>query len=344
MNKKQIALALAGALGVAPAAMAQSNVQIYGIVDAFLSWAKAGDNIRRGIDSGGLYGSRLGFRGSEDLGGGLKAVFTLEYPIEVDQNQGIGTSSALRSRQSFVGLESRYGLLSLGRQYAPGYAIARYDAAGGVPFGPQAILASGAGATIVPASPARWDNAIAYRSPNFGGVVANAIYSYGETNQNNNRDANDRWALSGDYANGPLAVGLLYQRGRELTTIGGEDQKEWGLGAIYDFRVVSLYGTYQTIKIHDTDKVWHLGFRVPVGASYLFAAYGRHDADDSDKSAKAGTIGYRYVLSKRTSLYGAYTRVNNGDKQRDPNIRPNGVTTNFGDDATGVFLGIDHIF
>ncbi|MCK2128111.1 porin [Thauera aromatica] len=344
MNKKLIALAMAG-LFAAPVAIAQSNVTVYGIVDAYLAYAKAGDNKRIGVDSGGLYGSRLGFRGTEDLGNGLKAVFTLEYSITVDQNEGPG-GGPLRARQQFVGLQGAFGQISLGRQYAPGYAIARYDAAGGVPFGPQALMAGAAGSTIVPASPARWDNSIAYRAPKFGNLSMSAIYSLGEKNQDQDRRTGDRWAVAADYANGPLAIGLIYQHGRQVVAVTAEDQKDFALGASYNFGAVSLFATYQTVDTGDTDKVWHVGGRVPVGpgGSYAFIAYGELDADNGDKSASAGVIGYRHALSKRTSLYTAYNAVDNESAQKSPNMMPSRVTTNLGDSVSGVFFGISHTF
>lgn len=345
MNKKLIAALAMTALVAAPTAMAQSNVTVYGIVDAYVGYAKAGDNKRLGVDSGGLYGSRLGFRGTEDLGNGLKAVFTLEYAITVDQNEGVG-GGPLRARQQFVGLQGDFGQVSLGRQYAPGYAIARYDAAGGVPFGPQALMSGAAGSTITPASPARWDNSIAYRAPKFGNLSTSAIYSLGEKNQDRNRRAGDRWAVAGDYANGPLIVGLIYQHGREVVPVTAEDQKDWALGASYNFGTVSLFGTYQAVDTGDTDKVWHVGGRLAVGpaGSYVFVAYGELDADNDDKSATAGVIGYRHALSKRTSLYTAYNAVDNESGQNRANMMPSRVTTDFGDSVSGLFLGVSHLF
>ena len=342
MNKKLIALGMMAFVG-APAAAAQSNVAVYGIVDAYIGYAKAGDNKRLGVDSGGLYGSRLGFRGTEDLGNGLKAVFTLEYSITVDENESVG-GGPLRARQQFVGLQGGFGQITLGRQYAPGYAIARYDAAGGVPFGPQSLM-SGAGATITPASPARWNNSVSYRAPKFGNLSTTAIYSLGEKNQDQNRRAGDRWAVAGDYANGPLAVGLIYHHGRDVAS-GDADQKEWALGASYNFGIVSLFGTYQTVKTSGTDKIWHVGGQVPVGpaGSYVFVAYGELDADADEKSASAGVLGYRHALSKRTSLYVAYNTVDNESRQNRPNMMPSRVTTELGASVSGAFLGVSHTF
>ena len=172
MNKKQSAVAIGAVLAGLPSApvMAQSNATLYGVVDAYFSYGKMGDNKKTGIDSGGLTGSRVGFRGTEDLGNGLAAVFALEYALLNDANEGIGTNG-LRARQQFVGLKGSFGFAGLGRQYAPGYYAFKYDGAIGTPWGPQAMLGIKAGATIVPASPARANNALNYVSPNMGGLT-----------------------------------------------------------------------------------------------------------------------------------------------------------------------------
>src|SRR5690606_39044941 len=104
---------------VSAPAFAQSNVQIYGVVDAGVVSGKIGDNKFNGVQSGLLSASRIGFRGTEDLGNGLKAKFTLEYGINVDNG---GAPNA--PRQSWVGLEGGFGFIGLGRQYSPGHNYA----------------------------------------------------------------------------------------------------------------------------------------------------------------------------------------------------------------------------
>jgi hypothetical protein len=94
-----------------------------------------GTNKFSGIQSGLLSGSRLGFKGEEALGNGLKAIFTLEYSLNIDNNSGIGSTGGLNARQQFVGLAGGFGTVALGRQYSPGYqATANNDPAGGAAF------------------------------------------------------------------------------------------------------------------------------------------------------------------------------------------------------------------
>ncbi|PKO55512.1 MAG: porin, partial [Betaproteobacteria bacterium HGW-Betaproteobacteria-21] len=124
MQKKLIALAVAGLMS-APV-FAQSNVTIYGIVD--MGYKNLGNNVnsavgnRSAIDSGQYSGSRLGFRGTEDLGNGLKASFVLETGINVD-NGGFNQGNTAFARQSFVALSGGFGTVALGRQYTPQHIL-----------------------------------------------------------------------------------------------------------------------------------------------------------------------------------------------------------------------------
>jgi len=247
MQKKLIALAVASV--ASGAAFAQTNVTLYGVADAGYVYSTGsasdiagvrvpGSNTFSGVQSGLLSGSRIGFRGEEALGNGLKAIFTLEYGINVDTNSGIGnTDTGLNARQQFVGLSGeRWGSITLGRQYAPGYqATANNDPAGGAVFEPQSFLSAQAGNSITPNSPARWNNAIAYTTPNWSGFSAKAIYSFGER-QDANKSYNDKlvgvgdngsWGIGANYANGPINVDLVYQQRTNVystkTTANGQD-------------------------------------------------------------------------------------------------------------------------
>ena len=145
MQKKLIALAVAGL--VSAPVFAQSNVTIYGVADAYMGFGNHGGNDLAAVQSGGLSGSRLGFRGAEDLGNGLKAVFTLEQGVDISNgvaSPSVGGDSVF-SRQALVGLSGAFGTISLGRQYAPGFDF-QYDA----------LLASLALVTLVLKSLLEW--------------------------------------------------------------------------------------------------------------------------------------------------------------------------------------------
>jgi len=330
MQKKLIALAIAG-MAAAPA-FAQSNVTIYGVADVYYGYGKSDDgNKFSGINSGGLSGSRLGFKGTEDLGNGLKALFVYEFgSLALDTGSGITTT-----RQSYVGLGGNWGTLVAGRLQSPGYDFGvKYDALGAAVFSPVGQLTDNAGMTISGRDAgARLDNAAAYISPNFGGVTLKAAYAFGEQIKTKEetggvKSPQNVWALAADYDNGPLSVGAVWH---DLNHIGGTgfdeprlDQTEWALGASYDFAVVKLTGNYQQTKIKlrgegfdDTVKykLWNIGAAVPVGPGAIKVAYAdwreNQDSCDGDCRARSWALDYEYGLSKRTTAYVGYSQIRN---------------------------------
>jgi predicted porin len=168
MNKSTSALALMSVLSAG--ALAQSNVTIYGIVDAGLVRESGGvagsvNNLSSGVASG----SRIGFKGKEDLGGGLTAVFQIENGFNVDTGAA-GQSGLLFGRQAFVGLTGKFGAVTLGRQYTPYYKTLR-DV--GDPFG--AVSLAGRAGNLF-ATNTRTDNMVEYVSPSFAGMRADLAY------------------------------------------------------------------------------------------------------------------------------------------------------------------------
>jgi predicted porin len=372
MQKKLIALAIAGL--VSAPAFAQSNVTVYGVADAGLAYGDHGEGEFQGVLSGVLSGSRIGFRGAEDLGNGLKAVFTLEQGFDI----GTGADSpstregdSVFSRQAFVGLSGAFGTVSLGRQYAPGY-WANYDAVLGANISPQSLLSVGTGATITPNSPARWDNSVAYTGM-FSGLTVRAVYatsvennvtSYdpvtGKFNEEIGAADDDAMGLGLDYSNGPLKVGAVYHFLNDAVEgTGTDDQQEWLVGGSYDFGMLTLAGSYQQTKnalfSDGTDvDIYQLGVIVPVGAAgNVHVAYGEADvdADDFDGKTSAYTIAYTHALSKRTTAYVGYMGTDNDDGLAISLVRP-GVGLDANDDViveTGeksnlVTVGVRHTF
>lgn len=342
MQKKLIALAIAGL--VSAPAFAQSNVTVYGIVDAAVGFGSADDNDFRGVVGGVLSGNRFGLKGSEDLGNGLKAVFTLEQGFNIDD--GSPASTKQFHRQSWVGLQGAFGTVGLGRQYAPGY-FAGYDAALSAIISPQSIFSAGAGLTITPNTPARWDNSVSYTNT-FGGLTARAIYAARTVETAESPAGDDTWGGSLEYANGPLKAGVFYHF---LKQAGSDNQKEWYLGGQYDFGMLTVAGSYQTgsdVGAGDVDKrLWNLGVIVPVSAAgkvhVTYGALKERDLDDAD--ANSWTLAYTHAMSKRTTAYAAYNRVSNDDAVQynaagvvNP---PAGV---FGEDSGLFVLGMRHTF
>ena len=341
---------------------------IYGIADAGLGFGSHGDNDASGVFSGVLSGSRIGFKGTEDLGNGLKAVFVLEQGFDIGtgvaspgvsssktvdvldaDGEKIGTTTvadgdSVFSRQAYVGLSGAFGTVSLGRQYAPGYFF-NYDAVLGANVSPQSILSNNGGLTITPNSAARWNNSVAYTG-SFSGLTARAIYSMNAVEVDPNPNDDDAYGLSLDYANGPLSVGGVYQ----VVQNNAEDQEEWGVGAGYDFGIVKLTGSYQAfdglkfVKGAEGD-LWQVGVIVPVGAAgNVHLAYGEYDRDDlNNAGAESYSIAYTHALSKRTTAYVAYNNTENESGTNAFGLVA-GSAGDLGDDSDLFAVGIRHTF
>jgi len=350
MQKKLIALAVAGLIS-APA-MAQSNVTIYGVVDAGFAYGKSGDNKFRGVESGLLSASRIGLKGSEDLGNGLKAKFALEYGIGVDN--GSGPTGA---RQSWIGLEGGFGFVGLGRQYSPGHNYAGMLSAfgGSAGFNPYLDIAT---STIANNGNGRWDNAISYKSPNFSGFDVQAMYAFGESSdQADNlgyRDLGSQFGIGAGYRNAGLKAAIVYHNteGGGKSSLGNkiDDTKEWMIGAGYDFGVVDVNLTYTDVDADGFDaKMVYLNAGVPVGAvGKVMLGYAQNKVDvsggGSDK-AKAYSLAYTHGLSKRTTAYVGYNYIDNDDvfTFSTPGVNVDGNPGDR-DNVGGFAVGLNHKF
>jgi predicted porin len=351
-------------------------VTIYGVADAYMGFGSHGDNDKAAVNSGGLSGSRLGFRGVEDLGNGLKGVFTVEQGFDISNGTGMGNAS----RQAFVGLGGSFGTVSLGRQYAPGYDF-QYDVTASASIGPQSILSNQSGMTITPNSGARWDNSVAYNG-SFSGLKVRAIYGMGGNEDSYEAPTtativgdkvvlsgsklmdpqdDDRFGLGVEYGNGPLKVGAVYHYLKDSVDINGlsDDQQEWLVGGSYNFGMLTLAGSYQEVegignlKGVDAD-LWQIGVLVPVGAAgNVHLAYGEVDFDinamgvNESAKAKSYTLAYTHALSKRTTAYAGWNRTDNDnglDLGLVDYIQPAGATTYGGDESDLFFVGMRHTF
>ncbi|MBI5256583.1 MAG: porin [Burkholderiales bacterium] len=311
MNPQRTGLWLACLLAASPV-MAQSTVTLYGRLDMSLSLqnrvfvnGKVTDKSVRAADSGGSNGTRVGFRGTEDLGGGLKAVFVLEEGIQADTGL-LGQGGRAFGRQSYVGLEGAWGRLTAGRQYTPWFdTLSTAD-----PFGNNFVGNSG----NVEFANARVDNSLLYRSPRFGGFTLQVLTAYGEgTAQRQNNVA-----LA--YQNGPLWIGAAYGQAK-LASRGSFSI----LGASYDFGPLRVYGN--VTRLSDIDptaqpapvlspgargRSWLLGANAPLGAGQLMASVvGLDDQRKANRDARQYAVAYNYPLSKRTSLYAGVGRIVN---------------------------------
>ncbi|MEC5213760.1 putative porin [Polaromonas sp. CG_9.5] len=308
MKKSLIALAVLAASG---AAMAQSSVTLYGIADAFVGSTKSevgNTGLRQNnVSTSGVNGSRWGLKGAEDLGGGMKAIFTLESGFNLDTGAQ-KTAGSIFDRQAYVGLQSGFGTVSVGRQYSAydnlqGATNHNYDA---FTFSARGAVSANGIADYTN----RISNSVAYATPAFGGFSGAVVYGFGENKNtvgNVNGDATDSASVHIKYANGPILVGYAYQQDK-LAAVGNvQDKNKYNLlGGSYDLGVAKLTGSYNTAKNNVMkDKEGQIGVSVPFGAAAISAGYARSKSEGAgvERTGKGYSVLATYALSKRTGLY-----------------------------------------
>jgi predicted porin len=332
---------LAGALtSLAAAAQSNvgSNVTLYGIADAGVEVSNAGKGTLARVISGGLMGSRWGLRGSEDLGGGLKAVFRLEGGFNIDDGN-LGQGGRLFGREASVGLSSAtLGTISLGRNPTPYYlSTVVLDAFGYAQVGGLSAITR-SGTTTQQVLPmlinARNDNSVNYLSPNWGGLEFRAQIAAGEGSTSIGR----AYGASARYANGPVDFILSYGRQNGAGNANGE-VRSYSVGGSYDFGVVKAFAGYIDEKNSCATctgalaraagvtganasefRLVNVGVRVPISAPLVAIAQAVRISDRSvyavnpgDRDATWVAVGAEYALSKRTILYGSAGTVSNSN-------------------------------
>ena len=350
MKKSLIALAVLAASG---AAMAQSSVTLFGIVDATYAYGSGSVANKSQLTNSGYNSSRLGFRGVEDLGGGMSASFWLEAGVNNDNGSGGTTSTNNQgasgvtggggltfNRRSTVSLNGGFGEVRLGRDYTPQFwNLTVFD-----PFGTngvgttQTLNSSLGGPTTVRAS-----NSIGYFLPgNLGGFYGQAQYYMGEnlSNAANKKDGNGL-ALRAGYANGPINVALAFSDTKFLSG----NIKAVNLGGQYDLGVAKIMAHYNQddVKGGAEGKGFLIGGLVPVGAGEIRLAYSTYKIDTvgADPRTNKIALGYVHNLSKRTALYATYAHVSNKNGAAQS---LNGSVTAAGDNSNGYDFGIRHSF
>ena len=343
MKKSLVALAVLAASG---AAMAQSSVTLFGVVDAAYSVGKGSISNKTQLANSGYNSSRLGFRGVEDLGGGMRAEFWLEAGVNNDngtgsatnvQNQAVtaanaGTQGLTFNRKSTVGLVGSLGELRLGRDYSPQfYADANFD-----PFGTNGVASSliayGGGQTAVRAS-----NMVAYHSPVVGGFKV-MIGSYLGENASTAAKVGNGNGVYASYTQGALALGA----GSAKTTTGaGTEVKTTNFGGSYDLGVAKLMAESNTVANTGAAdlKGSLMGALVPMaGGTFRISSASLKQAGAETKRT---SVGFVQPMSKRTDLYATYARnANSGGAARGLN----GGVTAANASSTGYDFGVKHSF
>lgn len=373
---KKLTLVAAGVLSmIAAPAMAQSTVTLYGLIDAAVVYQnKLATGTRTGIDAGQLATSRWGMRGSEDLGGGMKAFFNIESTLINDTGAAglgfgggtaAGTTQSLFDRAALVGLSGDFGSVSLGRQNILGVdSIGQGDPIGlahpatnpNVAFSAlnagaiyQSFGTNGGGAAL------RQNNSIRYLTPVFAGFGGALMYGAGERAGNSSAGAYK--GISGYYRSGQSGVALAYatlNNNAGATALVPSDKLTlWGGGLKYAFNDAwTLRGTYaQNKQDLSQRKIAVAGLGVEYtfrpGLSLTGAYYNTKSSGQTATNGKADqyyAIG-KYSLSKRTTMYTTLTHARAGSSG--PNDRaltlglvgdPNARTAN------RVAVGVLHTF
>jgi predicted porin len=330
MKKSLMALACASAFAVS--ANAQSTLTTYGIVDMGFVADNGAGSVEK-LSSGVQSGTRLGFKGTEDLGNAMKALFVLETGIAADKggfNQGAGFA-----RQSFVGLQSDVGTLTLGRQYTPFFLTLNGVA------DPFASGLAGNAQNLIPTSGIRMDNTVKYASPVFSGVSGEVAYGFGE-DPTGNSGANRNVGGSIGYSDSALNVRLAYHRANNATnTIHTTNTM---LAANYNFEVAKVFAA-----ISDNDQPpivgkstdFLVGVTIPFGKHNFIASYiNKNNRSALNQDANQFGLGYTYALSKRTNIYAAWANIDN--KRGATYTVGNNSEAGTGDKAFN--LGVRHTF
>ncbi|MEB2592740.1 porin [Burkholderia multivorans] len=369
MKKSLLALVALGAF--AGAAHAQSSVTLYGIIDeGFIFNNNAHGKHLYGLASGVMQGSRFGLRGTEDLGGGLKAIFTLENGFDVNSGR-LGHGSLMFGRQAYVGLSSQYGTVTLGRQYD-----SVVDFVGPLEAGDQwgGYIAAHPGDLDNFNNAYRVNNAVKYTSPTYGGFSFGGLYSFG--GQAGQFSKNQVWSLGAGYNNGPLVLGVGYLNARTPSNFGGmfnngsatsnsvlsspiygayanaNTYQVIGAGGAYTFGAATIGATYSNVKFKNfnfgpytgqtaTFNNGEINFKYQLTPALILGAaydYTQGSKIDGNSAAKyhQGSLGVDYFLSKRTDVYviGVYQHASG--KTLDP-ANPTGTPIN----ATASINGLD---
>lgn len=288
---KKSLLALAALTAFAGAASAQSSVTLYGRVD--LSVNKGIGSDVKNISNGS--GSRLGFRGVEDLGGGLSAIFNIEHRFNADT--GADSSAGVRfwNGRSLVGLRGGFGEVVFGREYVTAFLGTQLIAD---PWGWDTIAAQNGITGLGGIAKVRNDSSITYK-------IAASGFSFGaqiaESTDTINNFASKPLNFNLGYAAGPLNVSFGYEKtGRE----GAGNEKMWSAQASYNFggfKPGFYYGKGTTLGNAD-NKGMMFTVTAPMGAGEFRASYGNLKSNDTTVSKRIAA-GYHYSMSKRTTLY-----------------------------------------
>jgi predicted porin len=350
MQVKRLAIALVAATPLFAAA--QTNVQLYGILDAAISSQDTGgpEGRQTVVNSGNQSSSRFGFRGTEDLGNGLKAIFNLEAGTSIDTGAG---DSALFGRRAVVGLEGAFGTVTLGREYSPIANIAAASDAFGQGFYGSNLSAfsnafPNASATTTNRLTRRLGNSINYKSASFAGFKVLGAFAAGETNPTNTLERGNLFGGGVEYTLGGLYLGAAYQ---QIKRVPADEDKETAIGGAYKFEqlggfeIKANYMKAERPALADYKQA-NIGGSIPFGANRFFVNF--QQQKQGGAKGETWALAYTYSLSKRTNVYASYASLDNnntgvfGLTSSSVTVAP--PATLLGADPKVLSLGLRHAF
>jgi predicted porin len=356
MQRKLSALIASVGAGLAVNASAQSSVTLYGIVDQSVRYQTNssptnGSSVQ--LTNGAITNSRFGFKGDEDLGNGLKALFRLESGFDPQTGQ-LNQGGRIFGRYAYVGLSNKFGTVTLGRQGTEAFNLFGE-------FDPLTVGNYTANSWPFFMTIGRIDNTVAYAGK-FGGLNVGTTYGFGQ--QPGSLSKNAYWGVRTSYDMGPLSVGGTYQEMRDLSN---NVQRMWGFGAHYGIGAATLFAGYMggndatgTVdqSLNDPtrsvvtgsftanprrDMTFFTGMTYQVdpaltitGAAYYDDIKNVNGIADNPGKRYTGVLLAEYALSKRTQVYATvdYDRVTGGAFTEMPGSG----------NQTGVAAGICHLF
>lgn len=334
------AFAAVAALASAAAFAQSSPITLFGSIDLNLTYSKVGGQSAKAMDQGGyMLPSRIGFRGVEDLGDGLQAAFWIESALLPDTGQ---SQAAFWGRRSTVGLIKKgVGEIRLGRDYVPTF----WNVSSFAPFGTVGV---GGSSNIIEGWPlgpggartqTRASNQVSYFLPRDLGGVYGQLTAAAAEGTDGARYVGGRIG----YESGPLNVAAAYG----TTPVGDGDYRATTVGGSYDFGAVKAFANvFEHELADDKQRNLLLGASLALGPGQLKASLARSDRSGAGVDADDATqfaIGYAYLLSKRTTLYGAWSRIDNDGNAAyvAADSSPAGVP---GQRSTGLQFGVRHDF
>ncbi len=348
-------LALTALTAIAANAHAQSDVTVYGLIDngiEYTSNANAAKNSLIRLQSGGMNTSRLGFRGAEDLGGGLKAVFQLESGIKTDTGE-LDSAGLIFGRQANVGLEGNFGRIIAGKSYSTTYDFI-------LPFDPMGYAPDFSWATSAGATGGRKDgmltavnNIIKYQGQ-FQDFKLGASYGFGETAGNTSDSA--KYAFGIAYGHGPFNLAVTYDQVNGTVAANGDFDKAKSLHVAGTYKLsesVKLFAAYRDYKKSlasnapelRSDTYWGgVSYQATPTLTLTGAVYYqdiKNLASGADADPRMYVLRAKYGLSKRTDLYAAvaYATAKNNKL-----VGVSRDDAGFGTSQNGFIMGVQHRF